>query len=85
MAFNLGKKCTLGKVMPANPLLESDLIDSLRNIENHLRFINDYFAAKQADSDSTDDVRVLHGLCKTLDMTIDAIAFCRQQEESKVT
>lgn len=52
-----------------NSLIEADLVDTLHNIENHLRFINDYFAEKQNESDH--DPRIWHGLCKTLDMSID--------------
>lgn len=58
-----------------NPLIEDQSIDTLHNIENHLRFINDYFAVKHYDPDTSEDQRVLHGLCKTLDMSIDALRF----------
>lgn len=58
-----------------NPLIEDQSIDTLHNIENHLRFINDYFASKQNDPDCADDIRIWHGLNKTLDMSIEAIRF----------
>lgn len=64
-----------------NPLIETQLIDTLCNVENHLRFINDYFAIKHYDPDSMDEMEVLHGLCKTLDVSIDALRYLIDQQE----
>ncbi len=63
-----------------NPLIETDLRDTLCNIENHLRFINDYFAIKQQDGHCGDDMRIWHGLCHTLDMSINALRFCQDHQ-----
>jgi len=64
-----------------NPLIEHQPLDTLCNIENHLRFINDYFLLKHYDPDLMDEREVLHGLCKTLDMSIDALRHLIEQQE----
>ncbi len=67
-----------------NPLIQSTIVDTLCYVENHLRFINDYFSAKQYDQDSSEDPRVIHGLCNTLDMSIEALRYEINRDNGKI-
>ncbi len=67
-----------------NPLIQCTVVDTLCYVENHLRFINDYFAAKQYDKDGCEDQRIIHGLCNTLDMSIEALRYEIDRDNGKI-
>lgn len=67
-----------------NPLIQSNIVDTLCYVENHLRFINDYFSAKQYDQDGNEDPRVIHGLCNTLDLSIEALRYEINRDNGKI-
>ena len=66
-----------------NPLIESNLIDTLANVRDQLHFLHD-FAMRLGSTDMELDEHVSHGLCTTVAASINALSYEINQDDGRI-